>query len=280
MKMAAAIGRLCRSQRSMMFCPKRCSSVVAANAAAINEERCENLYPPIKPKYPPGRWGSMDPGYAWLWHQWREESMAIEDPRERIAALCEKEMTQLKYSAKFYRPRLLPYHQYITKTHLISGLPQLYSKLLVPETIDSLTASLTSVICDIIVIETELLERRRYLAQFPSYLHSMKISQFLVRSILQTLITRLGEHFPHLRTIQIDEDARIQAFWDRHGIKRMRRRFHPRIYQWCPVYDRRITSSTIADFVLRATKPLPEVYNAFSFNALLCTTFTSYIRRI
>ena len=251
---------LCR--RSLAFNQRRYSSVVPAEAVTVSNEEPKSLYPPIKPKYPPGRWGGMDRGYAWLWHQSREDSLAIPDAQQRTTALCEKEMNQLVMRVRDSRPRTLDFKKYVTKTHVVSDLPEIYGTALDSAVLDELTSRLSPLICDMIVMETDQLQRRGFLKKFgmAGGRHDHELSHLLLRSILSSLATQMSAEFPHLLTMQFDEHVTISAMWDRHGIQRTRtRNLFPDKYEFNTVDDQRVTAKTKADFVLRSDKPLPEV---------------------
>ena len=260
--MAATIRRLHLCRRSFAFSQKRCSSVVSAEALPVSNEEPKSLYPPIKPKYPPGQWGGMDPGYAWMWYKSREDSLEIPDAQQRTSALCEKEMNQLALKVRDSRPRTLDFKKYVTKTHVVSGLPEIYGTALDSILLDELTSRLSPLICDTIVMETDQLQRRGFLKKFGMACdrHVHELSHLLLRSILSNLATQMSAQFPHLLTMQFDENVTMSAMWDRHGIKRTRTRMlYPGKFKYDTVYDQRVTAKTKADFVLRSDKPLPEV---------------------
>lgn len=247
-------------QRSFIVHHTRHNSVASAYLAPDSLEKHESLYPPIKPKYPPGQqWGSMTPDYAWLWHRRKEESIAIGDVRERTKALCEKEMNQLVYKVRDFYPRSLAYHKYVTKTRVVDGIPNVYQRFIDAAKVDALVARLTPIVSDIILMETDQLERKKYL-QEGFFNYCTKQACLLVRNILGTLVTEMAAEFPHLQTAQYDENVTIAAFWDRHGFQRKSQVKHPKRTTMQEVNDKRISSSRgILDFILRSSKPLPEV---------------------
>jgi hypothetical protein len=203
----------------------------------------------------------MDPSYAWLWHKSKEESLAIPDVTGRVKAMCEKQLRQLTLLVKDPRPRVLDYKKYMTKTCLISGLPDLY-KNSSSQQLDEITSNLAPLVCDLIVMETEQLQRKNFLKKFKMHgdQHQQVLSQCLLRSLLMNLMPQLSSHFPHLSDVQYDENANVSVLWDRHGIKRNRRQMvKPDYYKWTVVHDQRVAAQTLLDFVLRSDKPLPEV---------------------
>ncbi|XP_076443568.1 large ribosomal subunit protein mL65-like [Babylonia areolata] len=249
------------SRRSWANSLMRYNSQVSTNAKAVSSEGKNSFYPPIKPKYPPGRWGGMEPSYAWLWHKQEEESLAIPDVQKRTAALCNKEKKQLVMKVRDIRPGTLEFKKYITKTHVLSGLPDIYSSSLDSALLDKMTSRLSSLVCDLIVFETDQMLRRGFLKKFKMAgdQHQCEMAHGLFRSIINHLAAQLAAHFPHLLTMQFDEKVTLSAFWDRHGISRTRTRMiHPDYFEFQTVGDTCITSTTTADFLLRAEKPLPE----------------------
>lgn len=203
----------------------------------------------------------MEPSYAWLWHKDQEESLAIPCVKKRIAALCEKEKNQLVMRVKDVRPRCLDFKKYITKTHMLPGLPDVYSKSVDSSLLDELTSKMSPLVCDLIALETDQMLRRGFLKKFKKAgdQHQREMTQGLLRSIIVHLTSQLASHFPHLLEMQYDENVSLSAFWDRDGIERTRRRMvRPDYFRFETVQDVTVTSSTTADFVLRAEKPLPE----------------------
>ncbi|KAK7115880.1 large ribosomal subunit protein mL65-like [Littorina saxatilis] len=259
--MAATMRRLHICRRSLAYSQKRRSSVVSVERVAISNDEPNSLYPPIKTKYPPGTWGAMEPKYAWLWDKRREESLAIPDVQQRIAALCDKEMKHLVVKVKDERPRTLDFKKYITKTHVMPGLPETYRTAVDSSLLDELTALLSPLICDSIAVEMDQLQRRGYLKHFMKAGNHQEsaAAHLLLRTILCSLSAQLSGQFPHLLTMQYDENVNLAATWDRHGIKRSRRRMvHPEWFTSDIVSDQRVKANTSADFVLRSDQPLPE----------------------
>ncbi|KAL8582331.1 hypothetical protein ACOMHN_037088 [Nucella lapillus] len=256
----AATVRCVGLRRSWAFIPVRCNSQVSTEAACVSNEGTGSLYPPIKPKYPPGRWGGMERSYAWLWHKHQEENLAIPDLQKRIAALCEKEKKQLVMKVKDIRPGTLDFKTYVTKTHMLTGLPDIYKGLDSP-LLEELTTKMSPLVCDLIAMETDLTMKRGFLKKFRKAAdqHQSEMTHGLLRSIIIHLTAQLAAHFPHLLQMQYDEKVTLSAFWDRDGIERTRRRLiRPDYYKFETVNDVCVTSTTTADFVFRAEKPLPE----------------------
>ena len=281
--MAATIRRLGVCRRSPVLSQIRCSSLVSAEAAPVSTEEANPLYPPIKPKYPPGRWGAMTPSYAWMWHQSREDSLAIPDSQKRIAALCDTEMKQLVLQVKQTRPRVLDFKKYVTKTRILPGLPDLYSTALESTLLDQLTTELSPLVCDLIVMETDQMLRQGMLERVPMYGngHAEATANVLTRSILSALTTHLSSQFPHLLTLQFDENVSVSAMWDRHGIERNRKRMIcPEKFKTEIVMDQRVTARTWLDFVLRSENPLPEVCSLTLFlSSVGCTLKNAVLQR-
>jgi hypothetical protein len=94
----------------------------------------EALYPPVKPQLPPGHWPeNYDPKVAWRYFSDGQKFHSLKTIQERLAVQAYMNVQQtiddlgqvktryfpiFQVSAMYNSPRLLPFHQYITKTHV------------------------------------------------------------------------------------------------------------------------------------------------------------------
>jgi hypothetical protein len=93
-------------------------------------------YPPVKPKYPPGSaWSAdYDPKLAWAYYEEGQKFHALKSIQERLSVMAYLNVQQTlddlgqrktrfypiyQLSSLYKTPRMLPFNQYITKTHLI-----------------------------------------------------------------------------------------------------------------------------------------------------------------
>jgi hypothetical protein len=94
----------------------------------------EPIYPPVKPKLPPGAWPeNYDPACAWRYFTDGQKYHALRTIQERLAIQAYMNVQQtiddlgqvktrfhpiFQISAMYSAPRSLPFYQYITKTHI------------------------------------------------------------------------------------------------------------------------------------------------------------------
>jgi hypothetical protein len=95
----------------------------------------EVIYPPVKPKYPPGEWmPEEDPTLAWLYYDECQKYHSLKTIQERLSVLAYMNVQQTlddlkvrrtryypiyKLDANLKTPRMLPFIKYITKTNLL-----------------------------------------------------------------------------------------------------------------------------------------------------------------
>ncbi|GFS24436.1 28S ribosomal protein S30, mitochondrial [Elysia marginata] len=238
------------------------SSALSQDVEGLSESsdlyKIDVKYPPIKPKYPPGKWGQMDHKYAWRWNEARENQLSIPDVQGRINALTEKEMQVIQLEPINDHPASLLFRQYATKTVMRpwEEVP-LYNDEITEEDFSQTVSQLGKDISDFLLMEHEVLQRH----SSDGETIQTHLCQYLIRLISNSLITRLGNHFPHLKTCQYDENVLVRSLWDRHGIERKRRRYtsDSDVLLFDPVQDQRIVSEGYFQAMLRSHQPLPPV---------------------
>lgn len=103
----------------------------------------EAVYPPVKPKFPPGDWlNDADTKLAWIYFDEGQKYHSLKTIQERLSILAylnvQQTITELKergtryypiykISSLFKTPRMLPFNQYITKTYVASVVKNLPS---------------------------------------------------------------------------------------------------------------------------------------------------------
>ena len=96
----------------------------------------EAIYPPVKPKLPPGKWSDkIEPKLAWKYFEEEQKFHSIKTIEERLSILAYSNIQQtlddMKLKGTRWRPihlisslsktpRMLPFNQYITKTDIKS----------------------------------------------------------------------------------------------------------------------------------------------------------------
>ena len=98
------------------------SAVRIVSAVAIPDT--ESLYPPIKPRYPPGQYGSLSEASAWRIDAWRDELLTIPRVKERLERIAGSENRFMwTVEALDRRPRNIEFRQRLLKTHVVKDLP-------------------------------------------------------------------------------------------------------------------------------------------------------------
>lgn len=231
------------------------------NNVEINNFNVETVqYPPIKPKFPPGKWGDMEHEYAWLWQKAKEEITDIPDVQGRLDHMNSMEMSCINAIPYNDHPDYLHFAKFITKTHLFKwneNKPVVYSDI--RATVEALDLEVIDRIKQTLIEQIEL-ENELILRDSPLN-KEKEFSKLIIRCIVDTLTTHLSGVCDHLRLSMYDEDVIVRTLWDRHGIKRLRRvrtgADGHLIYK--PVQDQRIISSSVFDGMLRSDICLPEV---------------------
>ncbi|XP_046358595.2 28S ribosomal protein S30, mitochondrial-like [Haliotis rufescens] len=253
---AAMCGRVDMTSRvceRLLKVSRRHSSLVHQNA--VVEQESQDLYPPVRPKFPEGSWGAMDKRQAWIWRGKKDKLSNIPSVTGRIDMITKKKMTMWKYKIAERYPRVLPYQQYATKTHLVKGLPSLYSSLEVDEVVKKIKPSVIDTLC----LENETLVRDKLISKASPWERPVLSSQLMLKSLLSTLSTCLSADCDHLNTAQFDENVRVEAFWDRHGFSRQKVIDNDEDNKkFLTVDESRLQACQRADFVIRSENPLPE----------------------
>ena len=173
-------------------------------------------YPPVKPKYPPGKWGKITPKQAWEIHDEAEE--ILKEPKvkmrlEKIAGSWQAEKPFMYgLSLMSAAPGTLPYRQYVTKTHLIEGLPELYNEVDSSPALEQLRSSFV----DAIEYEADLynyaVDKNIVLSGRRFYFAHGMLGRFL-----DIAMSGMSTTYPHLRRAQLGERVRVETIWKRCG---------------------------------------------------------------
>ena len=177
----------------------RCYSISSQALVSDNVE-----YPPIKPKYPPGKWGSMAKWKTWEMHTREKELSSIENTKEKLESIAGDDSQPITIIRPFEMwPNDLEYKQFMTKTHLAaSPLEDLYKT----PTSESLLDKLQPIVEH--VIEQELRKET-------SPLTSAAQSTDIWNRVLDVLSAYLSADHPHLRLASYDRDVPIKSFFMR-----------------------------------------------------------------
>lgn len=181
------------------------------------------LYPPVKQKYPPGRWGSIDPNVAWIIHNEAISLNEIPKVKRRLESMAGKlpgtmlwHLTPLEES-----PGFLSYKKYVTKTHVIEDDPAVY-KTINSRTVGQVCRNVRPHIERILAQEHEG-QSKHHLFNYDEYFEFQRLQQTTQNThvkmghILQTFYANLGFDADYLLRSQVDEDVRLETFWRRCG---------------------------------------------------------------
>ena len=251
----------CRSKQIGRYVQKAliCMSRNSSSLQLQLEENSEVEYPPVKPKFPPGKWGDMERTYAWHWHEETSKIAEITDRQERMDQLTSTEMKMWRFNVPELYPRQLQFLQYATKTHMVEGLPSVYENL----ESDLLVKRVKELLIEYISLEHNI-HRDVYLSKLISWKQNIQRSRVMVDAINRSILQLTMDKNDHLANCQVGEDVQVSAFWDRNGIERTRRVMHPKKYVYIKVQDSRFQANYKADFQIRVDRPLPEVSKTFT----------------
>jgi len=188
------------------------SSVRIANALAVHDT--EPLYPPIKPRYPPGQYGGLTEACAWNVDAWRNELLAIPKVKERLERIAGSENRFMWIvEAMDRRPRNIEFRQRLMKTHIVNDLPEMYN---VDEKITSVYEQLRPVLMDQFGLEWQhqhghVLKKAAGGCASDDELRSLV--HHVVGGIVKTMVVELSASNEHLLRSQLDEDVRVETFW-------------------------------------------------------------------
>ncbi|GAB1600121.1 39S ribosomal protein S30, mitochondrial-like [Argonauta hians] len=209
--------------RSRGFCFKfstfyRPNIRCASNALSLNTpeevDDKEIQYPPIKPRWPPGSWGNMSEKRCWeIWEKSNELKNPKKNLKQRFNLLSPEPELTWNFAAVQQYPKSFEYQQYITKTHMAPGMPEVYEQL--EEQATAYLERIRPLVKDVILFENCFVDRTRI--QSNSY-KLKKITFPRTEQIINCLLSVLAPDFPHLASCQFAEDVFVRAFWDRYGI--------------------------------------------------------------
>ena len=208
--------------------------------SSLQKANAEVEYPPIKPKYPPGEWGSMATWKTWEMVKRAEEFDKISDVKQRLEAMAgdeDRPITEMTPSCSC--PGELQYKQFMTKTHIAQNpFEDLFNDATDAALLDSLIPVVEQIIhqeirkcreqqsapgakiwtrlVDVLAAATSVnCEHLRY----ASYDHEVPFSAFFTRRLAvddefdfdeQTMLQRKRDR---LYNDKIDEDDKVEYMW-------------------------------------------------------------------
>lgn len=196
------------------------SSMSSVSKAKVRED----IYPPVTPRWPPGRWGEFDEEQAWEFY---ENAVQVEDTKslwDKLKKLTDetKHFYSLNPLLENSPPRILPYQQYLTKTHLVMDeLPLLY------ENIDtaSLFPAIRSIVIKTLISKNKhlndkfILQGKNPVSDITSQMMEQERSEQLVVAMYNVISNYLSSMYPHILWSQKDIKSDQEAFWCVGGLK-------------------------------------------------------------
>ena len=175
-------------------------------------------YPPVRPKWPPGmgNWdGRLLPNTAWTLHARKEELLGIPVVKERLEKMAERLNYLWRVTPWELSTASLPYMQYITKTHVLHGLPTVYQDL----NVDAVYDQVRSAVTDVLVQEHE--QHRVFERWGLNTKPCDRTQRYGVHSVMghivRSILACTSADHQHLLRSQLDEDVDVKTFWKRHG---------------------------------------------------------------
>ena len=214
----------------------------------------EAIYPPVKPKFPPGTWSNeADTKLAWKYFEEGQKFHSLKTIQERLSVLAylniQQTLSDLKARGTRWKPiyitsslsktpRMLPFNQYITKTDI--KVVKDLSSIAGPkeeELIDAkLYENLKNHVKENILLyfnkENELSETQELTVHKDTYKpkvieiekednRELKQSNDIIKIIMNscTSILSTQEANQHLLNAQYATNANIKAYWKRCGFE-------------------------------------------------------------
>lgn len=256
----------------------------------------EPLYPPVKPKYPPGYWPLNDtaaedpeaePKLAWHYYNEGQKYHSLKTIQERLSVLAylnvQQTIDEFKVRRTRYYPiyqlgtipkaaRMLPFNQYITKTHINVLNAENENQISLNSSIDSdLYEKLKKSVEETILISLAKRNDEIPLENKPpnhpdTYVpkrvqkeanlnHKLTKSNQLIKDILDTLTSALSTSEDHLTNAQYGVNVNIKSYWKRCGFKEQK----PRGAVYPDPDTIRFQFEDIASYQIKCNKPLRPV---------------------
>lgn len=253
----------------------------------------EAIYPPVKPKFPPGEFANdYDPKLAWLYYEEGQKFTSLKTIQERLSILAYSNVQQTlddlkqrktrffpiyKLSSLSKSPKMLPFNQYITKTHLelINQQTKLLSSKESYQKLDyNLYEMIRSKVKEIILnnyqreLKNESIDynvpihedtyRPEVLEKRAKVERDHKFSNLLIRDILNFITSALStqDSNSHLLEAQYGVDVDIKSYWKRSGFLNEK----PRGAVYPDRDTIRFQYEDIASYQIKSSQPLKPLF--------------------
>ena len=236
---------------------------------AQQNEAVQVQYPPVKPQYPPGSWGSITPAAAWELHEEACELNDIPKARERLERMAgQRVLPSWRVCSLDAFPGTLTYKQHITRTHVIDDMPPIYGSPEMTARVAAFSEQLKPILIDLLVQEHESHFKVRTKGgdsgQYPDTERHTKTypAHVLLGQIVNSFYANLASKHEYLLRSQLDENVRVECFWFRGGYEKKVTMKHDRY---------RFQTANSASYQIRTELPLPEV--CMSLHDDICQTW-------
>ncbi|CAH1797813.1 unnamed protein product [Owenia fusiformis] len=230
-----------------------------STSTALAQENQEDVeYPPIKPRYPPGSWGTMDPKECWKWHEKKEELMKYNTIWRRLLVLSDELKYHCKINIPDHTPRTLPFFQDVTKTVVVDGLPEVYQEIQFDEQCEKLAPLVIDAILTSHENESRDLARSQNFPKNSDFQNTYQQQRLI--NILNRILPVLSLSAEHLLKSQISEGAKVQSYWERGGFPPSRAD-HSMGQTGYKKDVLRCYSKSVLNVLLRTENPLPLFVN-------------------
>lgn len=195
----------------------------------------QSLYPPIRPKHPPGSWGSMDSKKAWMHFELGEKYYRhLKCVKERLTIMAyqnmmcyydELDVEQIDskliwmLTGRPRSPRCLPFYKHITQTHVTDELPKFYEQM----DVESLLNYVKPILIDRILTDEyaqkedipleDMQDKGDY--KIPSVMRDKQLEKDqkqttnVLTKMVRTIVNVLAEHKPYLRKTMVRQELII-----------------------------------------------------------------------
>lgn len=255
----------------------------------------EPIYPPIKPKYPPGYSPTNDsesetnePRLAWNYYEEGQKYHSLKTIQERLSVLAylnvQQTLDDLKERRTRYYPiyklgsipksaKMLPFNQFITKTHVSvinneqNGNQVTLDSSINKDLYDKLKKNVEETILLNLAQRNDSIFDKHEAPKHPeSYTPQNSIdeqnlnakinkSNLLIKDILTSLTSILSVNEPHLLNAQYGTDINVKSYWKRCGFKEQK----PRGAVYPDSDTIRFQFDDIASYQIKCDNPLKPV---------------------
>lgn len=246
-----------------LFQSKSVMKISSGNCSTMPQDKIdedESLYPPIKPKFPPGKWKRLDEESAWKINDLSHTVLQFTKAKQRLDFLAgDTSRTLWLIEALTSRPNNTEFQKLITKTEVLSNEPNIdISNNELVEKLSQLSASLNVDYSDLLIQGIN-----KILPQDCEDVERWNMHKF-VGNLLRSSVSLLSSSNEHLRRCEIDQNVRVESFWRVTGFEGDEKNCEgtwdlPKTVEKTDAGIIQFQYRHMADYQIRTENPLPEV---------------------